>query len=163
MARPNKHKKHYKYVGRPTKLSDEVVRKLEEAATIRATIPELCYYAGISRDTYYRWMKENPELSDRLDDLRQNPLLRARRTIIGRLDTDVNVAFRFLEKEKPEEYGEKIKIEHKHSEQIEGGQTDNTPLGNAQHKLAVLRDEYHEKARKIGQEYWHQKEQEKPQ
>jgi len=111
MATPSKKEEMYKYIGRPTKLTPESVRKLEEAAAVRATVRESCFYAGISADTYYKWMKESPELLERLEDLRQKPFLVARKTIIDSLN-DVNVAFRFLEKEKPEEYGDRIKVEH---------------------------------------------------
>jgi len=111
MARPTKRQQQYRYVGRATKLTEEVIRKMEECAAIRATVQELCFYAGIHRDTYYTWMKQNPELSDRLDDLRQKPFLKARQTIIGGLD-DVNVAFKFMEKEKPEDYADILNIKH---------------------------------------------------
>lgn len=112
MARPKKDKAYrYRYVGRTSKMTPEVVSKLEQAAAVRATISESCFYAGISRETYYQWIKQNPELSDRLDDLRQQPFLKARQTIVSRLD-DPNIAFRFMEKEKPEDYAERIKVEH---------------------------------------------------
>lgn len=109
MTKPNQFR--YKYVGRQSKLTPELVTKLEECAAVQASVAETCFYAGIARQTYYRWMDENPELSDRMADLRQKPFLRARQTIISRLD-DVNTAFRFMEKIKPDEFADTLKMQH---------------------------------------------------
>ena len=51
MAKPQHYKKHkfrYRWVGRPTKLSPEMVKKLEEAASVDATIEQMCFYACIA-------------------------------------------------------------------------------------------------------------------
>lgn len=114
-TKPQKEPK-YKYVGpgRPTKLTAEVVRKLEHAAAHQFSISETCFYAGIVRDTYYRWIEEFPELSDRLEELRQQPFVTARETIVGKLK-DVNVAFKFMEKVKPEEFADTFKMQHEDS------------------------------------------------
>ncbi|MBI5732612.1 hypothetical protein HY967_01480 [Candidatus Jorgensenbacteria bacterium] len=84
MARP-KVKYRYRYSNRQTKLTEECVRKLEEAASVQADVKQRCFYAGISRDTYYRWIKENPDLSDRLDDLYEKLPLKARENIARRI------------------------------------------------------------------------------
>jgi hypothetical protein len=113
MARPTKHAYRYKYVGRTSKLTPEVVKKLEEAASIDASVSQTCYYAGISRKTYYEWMKNNPELSDRLDDLRERRPLQANRNITAAIEAgDLAISKWELEKKEPEKYGDKIKIEH---------------------------------------------------
>lgn len=121
MGRPTKKEYRYKNVGRKTKLTPELVSKLEECAQLRATVSESCFYAGISRDSYYKWMKKYPELSDRLEELREKPFLKARQTIVNGL-ADTAVAFKFLEKEKPEDYAERLKIETD-----EGGVNASTP------------------------------------
>ncbi len=113
MARPNKHKFRYKDVGRPTKLTPEIVGKLEEASSIVAIIKEVCYYAGIHRDTYYQWMRENPRLSDRLDDLRQRLPLKARQNIVARIEHgDIELSQWLLVRTNPEEFNPKMKVEH---------------------------------------------------
>ena len=101
----------YKGPGRPTILSEEIVSKLEYCAAIRATITETCSYAGIARQTYYRWLEENSELSDRLDDLREKPFITARKTVIDNL-SEVPTAFKFLEKVKPEEFADSLNLRH---------------------------------------------------
>ena len=69
-----------------TKLSPEVVNKLEEVFALDGTVEEACFYAGISRQTYYVWIKNNKELHDRFEELRQRPFLKARQTIVKNLD-----------------------------------------------------------------------------
>ena len=54
-------------VGRPTKLSDEVVRKLESAFSIGCNVSQACLHAGISRDTFYKFIDKNKEFSDRFN------------------------------------------------------------------------------------------------
>ena len=78
-------KYRYVYSNRQTKLTEECVRKLEDAASVQADVKQRCFYAGISRDTYYRWIKENPDLSDRLDDLYERLPLVARQNIAQRI------------------------------------------------------------------------------
>ena len=96
-------------VGRPTKFTEETRKKIEEATALDASIEEVCYYADISKDTYYRWLKENPEFSDRLDTLRQRPILKARKTIDDALG-DPSFAFRYLEKKRRKEFGNNLDI-----------------------------------------------------
>ncbi len=117
MARPKGFKLIFKS-DKTTKFTADTLKKLEEASSVRLSIKSVCAYAGISRDTYYRWMKDIKGLSDRLEDLREHPIMKAKRTIVSKLD-DVTVAFRYLEKEEPEEYGERLKLEH--SGEVIGG------------------------------------------
>lgn len=45
-----------KDIGRPTKISYSTMIKLADSIQHNATITEACRYAGISRDTYYRYL-----------------------------------------------------------------------------------------------------------
>ena len=117
MARPEKYKKHkyrYVYSGRMTKFSEEVVKKLEEAFAVGANVKQACYYANISRESYYNWVKENPALLDRFDDLRERLPLKALQNIAVQIETAANIPLSqwILERRQSDEYGEKIKIEH---------------------------------------------------
>jgi predicted DNA-binding protein YlxM (UPF0122 family) len=44
-------------VENPTKMTDEVVKKLEEVFALDGSVDEACYYANISRQCYYNWIK----------------------------------------------------------------------------------------------------------
>lgn len=96
--------------GRPTKLTDETVKKLEEVFAIDGSVEEACFYADISRQTYYQWIKENPELNDRFQALRERPVLKARQTVVKSLDNPDN-AFKYLERKKKNEFS----LRHEHS------------------------------------------------
>lgn len=71
--------------GRPTVFTPETVNKLEQAFAIDCTVEEACSYAEITRQSFYEHIKRNPEFSDRIDDLRQRPILKARQTIVKSL------------------------------------------------------------------------------
>jgi hypothetical protein len=96
---------------------------MEEAAALDCSVEEICFYADISKQTYYNWMKEDPGFLDRLNELRQKPFLIARQTIITSL-TDPNQAFRYMERKKPGEFGLKTKVEHSGSISTEKTETD---------------------------------------
>lgn len=96
-------------VGRPTSVTPEVVMKLEQAFAIDASVSEACSYADISRNTFYEYLKRNPEFQDRIDELRERPVLKARQTIVKALD-DPNHSFRYLEKKRRKEFGNAIDV-----------------------------------------------------
>jgi hypothetical protein len=91
--------------GRPTKLDDLTVKKLEEAFAIDATVLEACAYADISRETFYNWSKANPALFDRFEMLRQNPMLKARNVIVKALQVeDIDTAKWYAERKAKAEF-----------------------------------------------------------
>ena len=49
--------------GRPSKLSETIVGKLEVGFARGYNIAEACKYAGINRSTYYDWIEANEEFS----------------------------------------------------------------------------------------------------
>lgn len=98
-----------KKLGRPTVMTEETRRKIEEAAAIDASIEEICFYADIHKDTYYEWMKKEPAFSDRIAALRNRPIMKARQTIVKALE-DPNHAFKYLSKKKRLEFGDSLDI-----------------------------------------------------
>lgn len=84
-------------VGRPSEMTEEKVKKLEEVAALDGTIEEMCFYADISKTTYYNWLEKEPELVDRLNALRQRPILKARQTIVKNLDNPMGAQW-YLER-----------------------------------------------------------------
>lgn len=97
--------------GRPTIMTEEVCRKIEEVAALDGTVEEMCYYAGISRDAYYDYIKKNLKFSDRIDALRNRPVLKARQTVIKALD-DPHHAHWYLERKRKKEFAQKQEVEH---------------------------------------------------
>lgn len=88
--------------GRPTERTEEVNRKIEEAAALGASIEEIAFYAGVHRATVYRWMQEDEELRDRIQELQEKPILKARQTVVQSL-SDPNNAFKYLERKRKKE------------------------------------------------------------
>jgi hypothetical protein len=98
--------------GRPTVFTPAVVDKLEQAFAIDATVEEACSYADISRDAFYDHLKRNPAFSDRIEALRQRPVLAARQTVVKAVSTDSDMAMRYLERKKRNEFSTKQELEH---------------------------------------------------
>lgn len=96
--------------GRPSELTSEAVSKLKEAFSYDCSVVEICRYVGISRQTFYNWKEKNPELFDSLEEMRAEPLLRARKTVVEALGTNTDAAFKYLER-KSKEFIPQLKTE----------------------------------------------------
>lgn len=47
--------------GRPNKLTQETIKKLEQAIALGATYEDACRYAGINYETFRRWMRRGEQ------------------------------------------------------------------------------------------------------
>jgi hypothetical protein len=97
--------KDYKKKGRPSKITAEIVAKLEQAYKIGANDTEACLHAGIDRTTLFRYEQSNPDFSNKKAEWKRNPILKAKHTIYKNLD-DPSVAKWLLER-KDDEYKNK--------------------------------------------------------
>lgn len=107
MGRPTKHQVRYRNSGRPTVITPEAILKLEQAFAIDASVEEACAFAGISRAPFYQWLSKNPEYKDRIETLRQQPVLKARNTVVSSLN-DVHSAQWYLARKKKSEFAERV-------------------------------------------------------
>lgn len=96
-------------------MTPEKVKKLEEAFALDCTIEEACFYADISKPTYYHWLEVDPELINRFEALRQNPVLTARTTVVNAIKEDAELAMKYLERKKKAEFSPKTEIDNNHS------------------------------------------------
>lgn len=96
--------------GRPTKMTEATLKKLEEAFAFGSTDEEACFYADISHQTLYNYQKENPDFVERKEALKQRPILQARRTVVNNLDKP-EYAFKYLEKKRKDEFGNSASLE----------------------------------------------------
>ena len=136
MARPTKKNPEGKQ--KSPKLTEDTIRKLEEAFSIDASVKEACYYADISTDTFYRWIKEYPKLSYKLERLREKPVLKARQTVVKSLDQP-DYAFKYLERKKKDEFSPRQELTGKDGESIKT---------SYEIKLNEIRNEYGNKGDK---------------
>ena len=59
-------------VGRPVKVDYKVMMKLADALQHSATVSDACRYAGISRDTYYRHLNNEPTFKVKMEIAKAN-------------------------------------------------------------------------------------------
>jgi hypothetical protein len=124
-----------------TKRTPETIKKLEDAFAIDATIEEACFYADITPPTYYSWVKKDPELLKRFEALRNQPVLKARQTIVKGLD-QIPVAQWYIGRKRPVEFADTTKVQHSGS--VATGEGGGVELADAEKKI---REEYEEKLR----------------
>lgn len=60
------------------------------------TDAEACESAGVSLSTLFRYCDINPDFQERKENLKLNPIITAKSTVVAKLD-DVNVAFKYLQ------------------------------------------------------------------
>lgn len=95
-------------VARPTKMTPETVKKLEEAFAYGCTDAEACAYADITKPTLYEYCEKNPEFTDRKETLKNLPTFKAKRIINDALDeSDILTAHKVVDRKE----GTKVKQE----------------------------------------------------
>lgn len=95
-------------VGRPTVMTEEVIRKLEDAFLIGATDREAIFKANISSTSFYEYCKEHPEFTERIEMLRDMPKYRARVNINDALGTgDKAISQWYLERKAKSEFAQR--------------------------------------------------------
>lgn len=96
----------------PWKMTPDAIKKLEWAFAIGASNREACYYADISEPSYYAWVKDNPELLEKFQRLKERPTLKAREVVSGAIeDGDSRLAFDYLKTAKSDEFKEGLNID----------------------------------------------------
>jgi len=98
-----------KKVGRPEKITKEVLTKLEAAFKVGANDTEACEYAEIEPRTYYRYLKKNPDFCQKKAGWKTRPCLKAKFTVYKNLD-DPKLALDYL-KLRDDEFSTKVKSE----------------------------------------------------
>lgn len=99
-------------VWRKSEMTPEAIKKLEEAFALDCSIPEACFYADISKTTYYNWLEKDPELVDRFAALRERPVLLARTTVVWAIQKDADLALKYLERKRKNEFSTKSEVEN---------------------------------------------------
>lgn len=89
--------------GRPTIMTEETIQKLEEIFALGGTDREACFFANISQATLYNYQNDNPEFVERKEALKDQPVLKARRSVVGALE-DPEIAIKYLERKKKDEF-----------------------------------------------------------
>ena len=85
-------------------MDDLVVKKLDEAFALGCSDEEACIYADISKQTLYNFQDKNQEFLDRKQLLKSRPVLLARQAVINGFNSNPNLALKFLERRKRDEF-----------------------------------------------------------
>lgn len=94
--------------GRPSVMTEETIRKLEDAFSWGCTDSEACCFAGIGMSTLYDYCQANPDFSDKKETLKNKPSMKAKRIVDRALDEqDLNTAHRVIDRKE----GTKVKAE----------------------------------------------------
>jgi hypothetical protein len=118
-------------------MTPDTIQKLKDAFSIDATVEEACVYAKISKQTFYNWKEAHQDLFDELDALRLTPVLAMRQSAVTLGTASYSSAMDYLSRKRPEEFGNRSKVEHAGKIDMQGGyQTE------AQKKVAI---EYEQK------------------
>lgn len=90
--------------GRPTKMTPDTIKKLEEAFALGCTDLEACLYADISSVTLYAYEKKDPEFLNRKTKLKETPVLLARQELIKGLRGNPELSLKYLERKRRKEF-----------------------------------------------------------
>lgn len=94
--------------GRKTVMTPEVIAKLEEAFGWGCSDVEACLWAEIAPATLYQYQEKNPKFAERKADLKETPVLLARKTVVNAIKKgDRTTAMQYLERKKKDEFSTK--------------------------------------------------------
>lgn len=98
-------------VGRPTKLTREMVKTITDAMGTGMNVEDTCLYAGIGKSTFYEWIAEFPEFADAI----KTAEVKAKMRRILRIEQAArNGAWQadawYLERKYPEEFGKRMTL-----------------------------------------------------
>jgi hypothetical protein len=105
-------------LGRPTVMTPEILDKLVEAFALGCGDKEACLLANIGMSTLYSYQETDPAFVERKHALKENPILKARKTVmddIGNVDT----AKWLLERKKKDEFSLRTELTGKDGNPVE--------------------------------------------
>lgn len=96
--------------GRPTVMTDEVIAALCEAWRTGSSDEDAAAYAGIGTNTLNVYLKKNPEFAARREQLKREPIIAAKRSVVAGIMKDPDLALKYLERREPSEYSPTMKV-----------------------------------------------------
>lgn len=98
-------------VGRPRAITPENLEKLEQAFKLGCTNREACFYADIAESTFYDFIKDNPEYSEKIKIWKEYEKIKARAVVHKSLEAgDKDMAKWYLERKAKDEFSTKQEI-----------------------------------------------------
>lgn len=91
-----------------------VLQKLDEAFSIGCSDVEACAYADISTTALYEYQKKDAKFLDRKRRMKEKPILLARKVVVDAIqDGDSDLAFKYLERKRRDEFALRVENENK--------------------------------------------------
>lgn len=98
-------------MGRKSKLTPEVEKAITDSLTAGATVADACAYAGVSDDSFYRYIRDNADFADAVKSAKAKARVNAVLRIRKAADNGVwQAAAWFLERSDPENWGQKSRV-----------------------------------------------------
>lgn len=98
----------------PTKMTKEVLQKLEAWFSNSLTDEECCLYADINPSTLYRYIDKNPEFWKRKERLKKKPNIQAKVNWIKKINaSDYQASKEWLERKSKDEFSMKTESDNK--------------------------------------------------
>lgn len=88
-------------------MTEEIIAKLEEAFAWGCSDVEACLWADIAPATLYKYQEKHPEFTERKAELKETPILKARKSVVTKLEADPKLAMDFLSRKKKDEFSTK--------------------------------------------------------
>ncbi len=98
--------------GRPTKMTQQRLQKLENAFKIGCTDREACIHAGIALQTLYNYAKKFPEFLEQKEDWKENLVIQSRANLAAALTLkrSVSDSWEYLKSKRKAEFAQ-MKVE----------------------------------------------------
>lgn len=93
----------------------DVIRKLENVWGLGGTDAEAAFYADISKAALSEYLTKHPDISERKEALKNNPILLARKSVIDGIKIDPDLALKYLERKCKDEFSTKVITDNKNT------------------------------------------------
>lgn len=90
-----------------------VIAKCEEVWALGGTDLEAAFFADVSPSSLSRYLETHPAISQRKEALKLTPVLAARRCLVKAIETDPELALKYLERVKRDEFSLKYEVDHR--------------------------------------------------
>lgn len=98
-------------MARPTVVTEDVIRRLEDAFKIGANDKEAYVFANISHETYYNHMESDETFRERMEAAKQFPLLAMKKVVVQEaLRGDKQSAMWWLERKAKAEFAPRTEL-----------------------------------------------------
>jgi hypothetical protein len=93
--------------GRPTVITQDTVRKLEQAFKDGLSVSEACFVSGIGRTVYYSHRSTDEVFANKMELAKAYVSIKAKKTVVQAIDTgNLNAAKWWLERKARSEFGQ---------------------------------------------------------